>query len=190
MKKILLFLLCVGASSLLANSDSCSESHKSIAFTSGYVFKHDDTYFKQTYGRGMGNVITGDFYYHRCNMWGFGAKMSYWLALGKTTFFKHHTTLQQIPMTAYVRKTADFECGLQLYASLGGGVTWIREKSYLGHVSAWKGIGETEVGLNHPMWHCLNFTSAFRYIFPRQNIGTNKVDVGGLDLRAGVQILF
>ena len=198
MKKLMFFLLCITAPSLYADSGSCStnsnccsnEWYKTVALTSGYVFKHDDTNFKQTYGRGMGNVITADFYFSRCNRWGIGAKGSYWIALGKTTFFRHHTTLHQIPLTAYVRRTTEFECGLQLYASLGGGVTWIKENSYLGHSSHWKGIGEVEAGLIQPMWECLDFTFAFRYLFPRQKIGTVKVDVGGFDLRAGVQFPF
>jgi hypothetical protein len=43
----------------------------------------------------------------------------------------------------------DFSWGLQPYISLGAGVIWLREKSYLGNFHAHKGIGEVEVGLNY-----------------------------------------
>jgi len=160
------------------------------AFTAGYVFKHDDTSFKKVYGRGMANVITGDICYYPWHYWGIGAKLSYWLANGRTLFFKRHTFLQEVPVTLYVRRMVDFQCCLQLYASLGGGAAWISEKSYLGKVHQWRGIGEVEVGLNYPIWCCLDFTSAFRYLFPRQSQQCAKADVGGFDLRAGIGCSF
>ncbi len=144
------------------------------AFSSGYVFKHDDGVFNSVYGRGMGNVITADFCYYPWHCWGIGGKSSYWLAFGRTTFFKRHTKLHEIPITFYVRRMIDLNCCLQLYASLGGGVAWMRESSYLGKVSRWKGIGEVEAGLHYPLYCNLNFTSAFRYIFPRQSKITYK----------------
>lgn len=181
-----------------ASECSVSEMHNrfTTAFCSGYVFKFDDKRFKQVYGQGMGNVITGDICYHpfynnSCwKLWGIGAKISYWLAFGKTTFFKHKTWLQEIPMTAYIRRMFDFKCGLQLYASLGGGAAWIREKSYLGKVSRWRGLGEVEAGLLYPAWCRLDFTSAVRYLFPRQSQNHRKANVGGLDLRAGIGYSF
>lgn len=103
--------------------------------------------------------------------------------------------LQARPLTAYVCRMFDFRCGLQLYGSLGGGAAWMREKSYLGHVHQWRGIGEVELGLNYPVWCLLDFTSAFRYIFPRQSQkytlqNYKKMDVGGFDLRAGIGYSF
>ncbi len=165
------------------------------AFSAGYVFKHDDRFFKEVYGRGMGNVITGDvcyypFYDCPWQYWGVGGKISYWLAFGKTTFFKRHTTLHEVPLTVYIRRIIDLKCCLQLYGSLGGGAAWMREKSYLGKVHHWKGIGEVEVGLTYPLWYCFDFTSAFRYLFPRQKQSHIKIDVGGFDLRAGIGFSF
>ena len=141
---IFLSLLCTQSlCGFLETQDNCCFTG---AFTAGYVFKFDDHLFKEVYGQGMGNVITGDICYHPWECWGIGGKLSYWLAFGRTTLLERHTTLQQIPMTIYLRRLFDFTCGLQLYASLGGGATWIREKSYLGHTHQWRGIGEAEVG--------------------------------------------
>lgn len=195
MKKILFYplfmflpLLSTSVCDIVEMQNSCFTG----AFTSGYVFKHDDALFRDIYGFGMGNVITADGCYHPWRCWGIGigAKMSYWLAVGKTTFFKRTTFLHEIPMTIYVRKMIDFRRGLRLYASLGGGAAWIKEKSNLGHTSQWRGLGEVEAGLIYPLWRRLIFTSAFRYLFPRQSQGSVKVDVGGFDLRAGLGFFF
>lgn len=193
MKKIIFFLFFIFLS--LSPRSWCAASEMqdscfSAAFSAGYVFKHDDHNFKKVYGQGIGNVITADCCYYRWNLWGIGAKISYWLAIGRTTFFKKRAFLQEVPITVYVRKAIDFRRGLRLYASLGGGVVWIKEESYLKHVSRWKGIGEAEIGLNYPLWCRLDFTSAFRYLFPRQSQGLAKADVGGFDLRAGIGFSF
>ena len=160
------------------------------AFTSGYVFKHSDKIFKKVYGRGMGNVLTADLCYFPWECWGIGGKASYWLAVGKTSFFKRHTTLQEIPLTVYVRRMFDFASGLELYGSLGGGGAWISEHSYRGRVRTWRGVGEIEAGLFYPAWCRLDFTSAVRYVFPRQRHSHMKFDVGGFDLRAGIGFSF
>jgi len=194
MKKIIFFLCCISLSLLSAKSlcDALEMQNSCFtgAFSAGYVFKHDDHIFREVYGFGMVNVITADGCYYPWQSWGFGAKISYWLANGRTTFFRKHTFLQEVPVTLYVRRIHDFECGLQIYASLGGGFAWIKEKSYLGHVRQYRGLGEIEVGLNYPVWRCLNITSAFRYLFPRQSQGPVKVDVGGFDVRAGFGFSF
>jgi len=170
----------------------CQEnsSRFTSAFTAGYVFKHDDHNFRQVYGTGMGNVITADLCYHRCNVWGIGGKISYWLAVGRTVAFRRHTFLQELPITFYVRRMFNFCSGLQLYASLGGGFTWINEQNYLGKTNQVRGIGEVEGGLTYPVWCHLDLTTAFRYIFPRQNQGSTKIDVGGFDLRGGIAYSF
>lgn len=191
---LVIFLVVASATSLC---DAFEMPHDcfTTAFCAGYVFKHSDKVFKKVYGRGMGNVITGDICYNPWECWGIGAKISYWLAFGRTTFFKRHTTLFEVPITVYLRRMINFKCCLQLYGSLGGGAAWMREKSYLGKVHQWKGIGEAEVGLMYPVWCRLDFTSAFRYIFPRQSQKYTlqhykKMDVGGFDLRAGVGYSF
>jgi hypothetical protein len=167
-------------------------NHFTGAFTAGYVFKHDDQ-FKRVYGPGIINVITGDGCYSWCQRWGVGAKVSYWMAHGRTTFFQRETFIQEVPVTAYLRLMKNFRWGLRLYASLGGGALWVQEKSYLGCNSKWHGIGEAEIGMNYSLHHRLNFTSAFRYLFPRETVcGTpceRKVDVGGFDLRAGFSFI-
>ena len=196
--KIKFFLLFIVLSSCTQSQSEMVEMQYdrfATAFTAGYVFKHSDRIFKKVYGRGMGNIITGDFCYYPCECWGLGTKVSYWLALGKTTFFKKHTTLQEVPITFYLRRLFEFKRCLQFYASLGAGIAWIGEKSYLGHANRWKGIGEVEVGLNYPAWCRVDFTSAFRYIFPRQSqkyplLNYKKMDVGGFDLRAGISVPF
>lgn len=186
MKKLLILLSFFMVTSQLSADDRCFSG----ALTAGYVFKHNDCAFKKVYGHGLVNIITADGCYYPWECWGIGGKVSYWRAHGRTTFLKQCTHLQEVPLTFYLRRIEDFRCGLQLYASLGGGVIWMKEKSYLGHVKRHKGIGEVEVGLNYPMWHCLNFTSAFRYLFPRQSESCKKVDVGGFDLRAGIELPF
>lgn len=156
------------------------------AVSAGFVFKHDDCTFKEVYGHGIVNVITVDGCYYLCNPWGIGAKISYWRAKGCTTFLKQCSLIQEVPFTFYLRRITDFQCGVQLYASLGGGVIWTKEKSYLGCVKLHKAIGEVEVGLNYPVWCDLNITGAFRYLFPRQSQAGKKIDIGGCDLRAGL----
>lgn len=198
MKKILFSLLFIVSSSLCTTSfyneccdnyDECCNLNNScfiIALTSGYVFKHHDCNFKEVYGHGIPNIITLDGCYYPWESWGIGTKISYWRTKGKTTILKNRTHLQEEPLTFYLRKTTNCWCDLQAYASLGGGVIFIQEKSYLGHVRRYKGIGEFEVGLNYPVWRCFNITGAFRYLFPREFVCHQKSDVGGFDLRAGI----
>ncbi|HEX2977892.1 MAG TPA: hypothetical protein VHO47_02125 [Candidatus Babeliales bacterium] len=197
MKKIVSAFLVIflASSSLRLQSSLCDafcmqEACYMAAFSSGYVFKQSDHTFNQVYGPGMGNIVTADFSYHRWRSWALGAKVSYWLAVGHTTFFKRRTFLQEVPVTFYLRKIHDFKSGLRLYASLGGGFVWIGEESYLGHSNKVKGIGEAEIGFNYPVGRCLNFTTAFRYLFPRQSNHGTKMNVGGLDLRGGVGVSF
>lgn len=171
--------------------DDFQDARFNVAFSSGYVFKHGDHNFREVYGLGMGNIFTADFCYRICDsVWGVGAKASYWFAFGKTTFLKRHTWLQEVPVTAYIRLLKDFERGVRLYASLGGGFAYIREKSYLGHRQQVRGLGEAEVGFFYPVCHHLALTSAFRYLFPRQKHDSVKFDVGGFDLRAGLAVYF
>ncbi len=200
MKKIMFcFSLCMlFISSLLLSKNTEIESLPyTLAFSSGYVFKND-CLFKDIYGFGAINVITTDFCYYPWHVWGLGAKVSYLRAKGHTSFLSFCTLMQEVPVTFYARRAHNFDCGLQLYGSLGGGFALIKEKSYLATITAYKGVGEIEVGLHYKLWECLNFTSAFRYLFPRQFLNCNKceaaehtkIDVGGCDLRAGFSFLF
>jgi len=157
--------------------------------TAGFVFKHDCR-FKQIYGKGMVNAITADFCYRAWQVWGFGAKLSYWRRKGCTSFLQQRALAQQVPFTIYVRGIKTFDRGVQLYASLGAGFIWTREKSYLGCPTTTKGVGEIEAGVNSPVWHHLNLTLALRYLFPPQCYNGDKADVGGVDLRAGIGISF
>lgn len=186
---------CYNASYNTCYKDCCDEcalfnSCFLLALTSGYVFKHHDTFFKEVYGRGIINIITIDGCYFPWESWGIGGKVSYWRTKGKTNVLKQRTSLHEEPLTFYVRKTTNWWCNIQPYISLGGGVIFIQEKSYLGHVHKSKGIGELEVGLNYPVWCFLNITGAFRYLFPREVICQQKSDIGGFDLRAGISFSF
>lgn len=191
MKRLLLFLaLCfVSSASLLSSMCEVRDICFDGALTAGAVFKHDGN-FKKVYGHTITNCITADGCYYPWQHWGVGAKISYWQAHGCTTFLKRRTHLQEVPLTFYLRRKHDFDCGLQLYASLGGGVIWVKEKSYLGKIKMHKGIGEVEVGLNYPLWRSLNVTGAYRYLFPHQSPGGRKVTLGGSDVRAGLAVLF
>lgn len=193
MNKIL-FLIVVFAAAMPMRSLSniCDEErgyYFSTAFTAGYVFKHNHD-FKEVYGHGMVNVITADGCFYPLQPLGVGAKISYWRKHGCTTFLKQESLLQEIPVTVYLRGIKNFDCGLGLYGSLGGGFIWLKEKSYLGHITVYKGIGEVEVGLQYAVWDCINVMGAFRYLFPPQSYNGQKVDVGGSDLRAGIAFLF
>ena len=189
MKKIVVLLTVIALHSSLTSASDHDQNH-SIAFTSGYVFKHDDALFKQIYGYGMGNLITIDSCYQfKCSWW-LGTKLSVWFARGHTPTFKRRTTLTEVPLTFYLGKSISFDNCLQLYAALGGGVTWINENSYLGNAHTTKGIGEVEAGLFYPISCHVNFTSAFRYLFPRQKQNKIQMDPGGFDLRAGIEVPF
>ncbi|OGB84177.1 hypothetical protein A3F66_04510 [candidate division TM6 bacterium RIFCSPHIGHO2_12_FULL_32_22] len=164
--------------------DSCFTS----ALTAGYVFKHDCA-FKNVYGHGLANVITGDFCYYRWNLWGIGTKISYWHARGKTDFLQLPTVLKEVPITFYLRRLKNFKW-FQAYASFGGGVIWAKETSYLGEVRIHKGIGEAEAGINYCIWNRVSLTGAFRYIFPDPCHCCEKINVGGYELRAGFEYSF
>ncbi|MEX0940225.1 MAG: hypothetical protein WDZ41_02605 [Candidatus Babeliales bacterium] len=161
--------------------DSCFDG----AFSSGFVFKNESK-FKDVYGHGIINAITADGCYYPWERWGLGVKFSYWRRKGRTSFLQLGSIVQQMPFTLYLRRRKEFDCGLQLYASLGGGIIWTKEKSYLGEVKFNKGIGEAEVGLCYTICHGVGLTSAFRYLFPRQSHNYQRVMVGGYDLRAGI----
>ncbi len=191
-RSIMLFfflIIAIAPSGLWGNSSIERDTRFAGSVSAGYVFKNDCT-FKDVYGHGMINALTADWCYYPWQMWGIGAKISYWRAHGRTTFLKRCTLVQEVPVTVYARLVKDFDCGLQAYVSLGGGITWIKEKSYLGHAHVYKGIGEIEVGLSYAVWRCLNLVSAFRYIFPPQSQQCDRVDVGGCDLRAGIGVSF
>ena len=193
MKKIVFFsfliLLSVVSTRLFGNSLENQPSCFSGTFSAGYVFKHDCK-FKDVYGRGIVNALTFDGCYYPWELWGFGSKISYWRTKGCTSFLKQRSLLQEVPITFYLRRVKNFECGLQMYGSLGGGFIWIKERSYLGDVRVYKGVGEVEAGLNSPVWHHLNLTIAFRYLFPSQCHAGEKVNIGGSDLRAGIGFSF
>lgn len=193
MKKILFLLLLITIVPLWAFLDNDDHylncSPFLLAFTAGYVFKHHDAIFKEVYGRGIPNLITVDGCYFPWETWGLGTKISYWRTKGKTTVLKETTHLQEEPLTFYLRKTVPLN-RFQVYASLGGGVIFIQEKSYLGNIKRHKGIGELEVGAHCALWRFLNATAAFRYLFPRESICGQTVDTGGFDLRAGLSFTF
>lgn len=189
MKKILFFVLLLAVSTQSFGKKFQDKKPWALALTSGYVFKHDDR-FEDVYGRGMINAITADGCYYPWKHWGFGLKTSYLRAKGHTTFLKQHTLAQEVPTTAYLRYMKAFNCGLQLQSSLGGGFSWLKEKSYLDNIHTYKGIGEVEVGLNRVVWRCFNVTGAFRYLFPPQGHNGKRIDVGGCDLRAGIGFSF
>lgn len=192
MKKILFlsFLILSGVvTQIFADHCDMEDARFDVALTAGYVFKNDHR-FKEVYGHGMVNIITADGCYYPCRYGGVGAKLSYWRATGETTFLGLHTLAQEVPLIFYLRGKKDFRCNVRLYGSLGGGFAWIQEKSYLGKVRTYKGLGELEVGLNYSMCGWANITTAIRYLFPPQSRRGEKIDVGGVDLRAGIGFSF
>ena len=170
---------------------SLHATYYTTALTSGYVFKQGDN-SKKVYGHGIVDVLTFDNCYYPLKHLGVGAKLSYWRGTGHTDFLRMPTLLQQVPVTFYLRGMKEFDCHVRLYGSFGGGVTWVQEKSYLGNTSSAKGLGEIEVGLGWSFWRFLSLTAAVRYLFPPQSVhhSQHKVDVGGCDLRAGIECAF
>jgi hypothetical protein len=188
MKKIVLVLTVILTSTQLL-ADEMEFKRWFTALTAGYVFKHGCE-FENVYGKGITNIITADGCYFPWEHWGFGAKVSYWRAKGKTAFLQQCTLLQQVPFIVYVRARKEFACRLQLYGSLGGGFTWVKETSYLPTERFIKGLGEIEVGVNYPIWRCINLVAAVRYLFPPQKQCGESVDFGGVDVRAGIGFTF
>lgn len=196
MKKIICSLFLILCSSLPAQliADASAEHEDSVfstAFSAGYVFKNDCA-FNQVYGPGIVNAITADFCYYLLGLLGVGTKVSYWRAKGKTTSLCRDSLIQEVPVTFYVRARKNLECNLELYTSLGGGIIWMKEKSYLGKVQKTKGIGEAELGLNYPVCDYCTITSAFRCLFPAQKInnGAKRSVIGGYELRGGIGFAF
>ncbi len=193
MKKIVafLFFVLVSTSSLQLFCRTFEKYERSFdgALSAGFVFK-PECEFKDVYGKGIINAITADGCYYPWKRWGLGAKLGYWRRKGETSFLQFCTVVQQLPFTFYLRRRKEFSSGLQLYASLGGGIIWTKEKSYLGNVTFTKGIGEAEVGLRYPIWKGIGLTGAFRALFPSQRQDGQKIWVGGFDLRAGIGFSF
>ena len=193
MKKIIWSLVYVSLINLHVNARqilSDVDSPKfSSAFSSGYVFKNDCR-FQKVYGRGMIDIITGAFVFYPWDFWGLGLKVSYWQAKGNSTLFNFNTKLREIPLMLTLQRLLIFKHGIELYFSAGGGAAWIKEKSYLDTIKFWKGLGEIEIGANWPLYKNLKLTTAFRYLFPRQFLCSEKIDVGGCDLRGGLEFSF
>jgi len=183
-KKIIFFSFFI-----LLSGVALQASYLDAALSAGYVFKNDDR-FKAVYGHGMVNIITADGCFYPCKYSGVGAKLSYWRATGKTTFLGLRTVVQEIPATLYLSVRKKFRYAVELYGSLGAGFAWIKEKSYLGNVRTYKGLGELEVGLNYSRCGRVNIITAARYLFPPQSRWGEKFDVGGIDLRAGIGFSF
>lgn len=167
------------------NDYSCFD----LSFSAGYVFKNDSN-FKEVYGHGIVNAITADGCFYPWQHWGLGAKLSYWRTKGRTVFLQQRSILQELPATFYVRRRKIFPSGLQLYGSFGGGVIWLKEKSYVETIRLTKGIGELEIGLQYPIWRFINLVGAFRYLFPPQSYSCDNKVLGGFDLRAGIGFSF
>ena len=199
------------------DTESSQESKFITALTSGYVFKTGDALFTDKYGRGMVNIITAYICYNAWEKYGVGAKLGYWRAqilpgIAQKTGQPLNSLAQQVPLTFYLRRYKNFDCGLQLYASLGGGVIWTSDStkewtdqlnynssnliatqppSYFPTMQ-----GEVETGFTWQAWNRIHLTGAFRYLFPPKqrvsSFGKNGtyINLGGIDLRAGISIEF
>lgn len=184
MKKIyFLSILFFAMPCLDAYHKVCDTSCFDLAFTSGFIWKHDKI-FKEVYGHGIPDLITVDACYYPCNYGGIGIKTSFWEKKGRTACLKQCTKLQEVPLIGYLR--ARIGTWLQGYASLGGGAIFVKEKSYLGSVRTNVGIGEAEVGLNYYPHENVYLTGAFRCLFPRKTCDGDEIDFGGFGLRGGI----
>jgi len=185
-KKIIIsLLLCISA--LMKAYSECELSDFDLAFTSGFVIK-DDHFFKRVYGSGVIDVITADACYYPWTHGGIGLKTSYWERNGETTVLKERTKLHEVPLIAYMR--GRFGTRVQGYFSLGGGVIFIHEKSYLGCVSTRSAVAEAEIGINWHIHSSVYLTVATNILFPAKKYYGCKIDVGGYGLRAGIGFSF
>jgi hypothetical protein len=187
MNKKILILAVLGIPAVTYTYSECDGSNFDLAFSSGFVWKNDDL-FKCVYGSGIVNAITVDGCYYPCTYGGVGLKTAYWGKKGETTILKQCTKLREVPLIAYLK--ARIGTWLQGYISLGGGVIFVREKSYLGCASTATGIGEAEVGINCHILHSFYITVAANALFPSTKINGHKAIVGGYGLRAGIGFSF
>lgn len=172
------------------NKQQPESIHWSLAFTTGYVFKHDKNDFRDNFNNGIQNIITVDGCYYFLPNIGVGTKVSYWSTKKHGTFLNNPAKLQEVPLTFYLRTLVYPGKSLQLYTSLGGGAIFLVEKELQKTVKESKGIGEFEIGLNLFLMQNLAITGAFRYLFPRETFNKQKADIGGFDLRAGIGFSF
>ncbi|MBY0110181.1 MAG: hypothetical protein K2X90_03665 [Candidatus Babeliaceae bacterium] len=161
-----------------------------LTFTTGYVFKHDDDFFKERFKNGIQNIITVDGCYYFLPAIGIGSKVSYWATKSHGTFLNNPAKLQEVPLTFYLRTIFYSWKNLQLYTSLGGGAIFLAEKNYQEAIKTSKGIGEFELGLNIFLGRYFDISGAFRYLFPRETFNNQKADIGGFDLRAGIGLSY
>ena len=191
MKKLLLLLfisspLLCNKARQVANVATAATTHWNIAFTSGYVFKHDKNDFKENFNNGIPNIITVDCYYNFLESLAVGTKVSYWKTKTHGTFLINPAKLQEVPLTFYLRTNLNQGKSFQPYISLGGGAIFLAEKNYQESIKTSKGIGEFELGLNWFLIRNFSITGAFRYLFPRETFNKQKADIGGFALRAGI----
>jgi len=168
------------------NKQQPQSTHWNIAFTSGYVFKHDKSDFRENFNNGIQNIITVDCYYNFLESLAVGTKVSYWKTKTHGTFLINPAKLQEVPLTFYLRTNLNPGKSFQPYISLGGGAIFLVEKEFQKTIKESKGIGEFELGLNWLLTRNFNITGAFRYLFPRETFNKQKADIGGFDLRAGI----
>ena len=189
MKK-LFFLLLFSIPSLCISANS--ENFLSIfdlTATTGYVWQ-SDSHFKQVYGKGIQDVITIDGCYWPFRHFGIGIQGSYWLANGKTTILKKSTRLWEVPLNLYLEGRIGQM--FQLHGSLGTGIIFVNEKSYLGSVSHQAWSGEAEVGIDYYFFKKSYLSAALQYLYSGKEISETqeRVALGGLNLRAGIGISF
>lgn len=184
MKK-LFFLLFYSVPLLCASKDSTFD----LAATTGYVWK-TDSQFKQVYGKGIQDIITIDGCYWPFRYLGVGIQSGYWLAHGKTTISKRPTRLWEVPLNLYLQ--GRIGRSFQLHASLGTGVIFVNEKSYLGNVSHQTWSGEAEVGMNYYFFKQAYLTVDLQYLYARKKISETheRADLGGLNARGGIGVSF
>jgi len=185
---LLFFLLCLSS---LAYCQGICLPPIDVAVTTGYIWKNDCR-FKEIYGEGIQDVITVDVCGWFSECFGIGLKGSYWEAEGRTPVCRLHTNVHEIPLIGYVRREIEFDCTFAAYASLGGGIIFVREKSELGKVNTDTWGGEAEIGLNYYFFKNFYLTTAFRYLYFKKKIAgiDERADFGGYGLRGGLGISF
>jgi hypothetical protein len=189
MKKLCILLLYSIPLFCASTNSENSFSTFDLAATTGYVWK-TDSHFKQVYGNGIQNVITIDGCYWPFRHFGVGIQNGYWLAHGKTTVSKRSTRVWEVPLNFYLQGRIGHL--LQLHGSLGTGVIFVNEKSYLGTVSQQAWSGEAEAGIDYYFFKRAYLAFAVQYLYARKEIKEthNQADFGGVNVSGGIGISF
>ena len=169
--------------------DPCWLSCYDLAASTGYVWKGDG-HFRDTYAKGIENIITLDTTWWMFRNYGLSLKGSYWAANGTVIGTQESTSIWQVPLALSLKGRIGSR--FQAYGSIGVDLILTRESNFLGVANETGWGGEVEAGLNYYIYKQFYITAAIRYIYCRKYITAvqDRADLGGTDLRGGLGVSF